>query len=87
MAFKMKSLEDKVKEYKMTFGKHKDKLLDDVPPEYIDWAIKSYERLTDWDRIVMNKYLHVRAVAINEQSQNELEVHEAEMTAWVDENF
>ncbi len=87
MGFKVKSLDDKVKEYRMGFGIHKDKLLEDTPVEYIDWALKSYDRLTDWDKKVMNRFLHVRAVAINEQMEEDLEEHNLEMGAWVDENF
>lgn len=95
--FKRKTLDDKVAEYRMTFGKHKDELLDDTPVEYMDWALNNYDRLTDWDRKVLNRYIHLRAVEINERAADAMEEHDKAMEqtdsqnddvmAWVDENF
>jgi hypothetical protein len=95
--FKVKSLEDKVNEFKMTFGKYQDELLDDVPIEYLDWCVREYKYLKAWDKKVINKYIKMRAIEISEKAERdsiekELADEEAakqkgEMLGWVDENF
>ncbi len=87
MVFKVKSFDEKVKEYRMTFGKNKDELLENVDPDYLDWTLKNYDRLTDWDRKIINRYLLLRAIEFKDQQEVDLEEHQSEMLNWVDENF
>jgi hypothetical protein len=90
MVFKKKSLDEKVQEFKFTFGKNEGKKLDEVDADYIDWILREYKYLSEWDRKVLNRYLHIRAEEINAQ-ENKLreEVNEQNdnFTEWVDENF
>ncbi len=45
----------------MPFGKHKGKRLDEVPPNYLLWALDNMDRLSPTLRSAMEDVLEVRA--------------------------